>query len=142
MTDVTTTDEQKTWKCDVCSKEFLSYHTFYKHTKLKKSACVSQEKCIEFVEILKQNETRFLYYETKMQRKDDKIKQLEEELTQLKKLNEIKDYTLRGLNEKLNEIKESVSSVHNKIDNKNATVNIAYNNYITNNRDFITVNYS
>ena len=118
----------------ICVKKNLHHIKFihYKHTKLKKSACVSQEKCKEFVDTIKEKDTRLEYYETKMKNKEDKIKQLQEQLIQLQKNNEMKDQSYFGITDELKEIKQSLYKVHDKIDNKNYTVNIAYNNYINN----------
>lgn len=117
---------KKEYHCEICDLKFDSYNPYYKH-RIRKNPCISKEK---YKEVIQENKRMKYIIEMKLK---NEIETKDKLIQELQQSNELKDKSLIGISHDIKEMKQSVNNVHDKLDNKNDIVNVAYNNFTNNN---------
>ena len=149
--------DDKTYNCDVCSKSFDSYKTYWKHVN-RKTACVSSK---EIIQQIQSKDSRINYFKTKAKETTDELQKKEKEIEYLKtilqkmdKMDELKDHIVE-MKESVDQVKETVEEKDNQFicnqnfnqlnqqntyynENKNSIVNIQFSKPMKEKLDHIT----
>lgn len=121
-------EDNKIYTCMMCSKTFNIYNSYWKHINKKKSACVSQEQCKEFVEEIKYKDSRIQYFEKKRREDKTKIETLAKEVEYLKQQTQ----SINDLVGSVNVMNETITEKLDDISDQKQIINVAYNNNNTN----------
>lgn len=88
------TEEKKTepttklYICELCSKTFIHYRSWWKHCKEKKTACIPQKDALKLSKDLEIEESRAHYFKTQLDMTKKELEKEKEEKEQLKLLME------------------------------------------------------